>query len=55
MNNLLSYCGLVDAKVRVSDIDLPVLGLLKGWSIKKRIAIFIIVKMALPFKVHWNI
>jgi hypothetical protein len=26
MNNLLSYCGLVDAKIRASDKDLPVLG-----------------------------
>ena len=24
MNNLSSYCGLVDAKIRASDIDLPV-------------------------------
>ena len=24
MNNLLSYYGLVDAKIRASDIDLPV-------------------------------
>ena len=24
--NLLSYCGLVDAKIRASDIDLPVVG-----------------------------
>ena len=24
MNNLLSYCGLVDAKTRASDKDLPV-------------------------------
>jgi hypothetical protein len=24
MNNLLSYCGLVDAKLRASDKDLPV-------------------------------
>ena len=24
MNNLLSYCGLVDAKIRASDRDLPV-------------------------------
>jgi hypothetical protein len=24
MNNLLSYSGLVDAKIRASDIDLPV-------------------------------
>ena len=26
MNNLSSYCGLVDAKIRASDKDLPVLG-----------------------------
>ena len=25
MNNLLSYCGLVDAKIRASDKDLPVI------------------------------
>ena len=25
MNNLLPYCGLVDAKIRASDIDLPVI------------------------------
>ena len=24
MNNLLLYCGLFDAKIRASDIDLPV-------------------------------
>ena len=24
MNNLLSFCGLVDAKIRASDKDLPV-------------------------------
>jgi hypothetical protein len=24
MNNQLSYCGLVDAKIRASDKDLPV-------------------------------
>ena len=24
MNNLVSYCGLVDAKIRASDKDLPV-------------------------------
>ena len=27
MNNLLSYCGLVDAKIRASDKDLPVSGI----------------------------
>ena len=30
MNNLLSYCGLVDAKLRASDKDLPVLSALRG-------------------------
>ena len=25
MNNLLSYCGLVDTKIRASEKDLPVL------------------------------
>ena len=25
MNNLLSYCGFIDAKMRASDKDLPVL------------------------------
>ena len=28
MNNLSSYCGLVDAKIRASDKDLPVQGLI---------------------------
>ena len=26
MNNLLSYCGLVDAEIRASDKDLSVIG-----------------------------
>ena len=26
LNNMLSYCGLVDDKIRASDKDLPVLG-----------------------------
>ena len=36
MNNLLSYCGLVDAKMRASDKHLPVIGLTElpnsGWA-----------------------
>ena len=28
MNNLLSYCGLIDAKIRASDKDLPVSGII---------------------------
>ena len=27
MNNLSSHCGLVDAKIRASDKDLPVFGI----------------------------
>ena len=30
MNNLLSYCRLIDAKIRASEKDLPVIGLIKG-------------------------
>ena len=34
MINLLSYCGLVDAKIRASDIDLPVpIILVSRWTI----------------------
>jgi hypothetical protein len=29
MNNLSSYCGLVDAKIRASDKDLPVVAIEK--------------------------
>ena len=29
MNNLLSYCGLVDARIRTSKKDLPVMGNLR--------------------------
>ena len=30
MKNLLSYCGLVDAKIRASAKDLPVLDIVAG-------------------------
>ena len=30
MNNLSSYCGLVDAKIRASDKDLPVLKIFRA-------------------------
>ena len=41
MNNLSSYCGLVDAKIRASDKDLPVHPLhtvrkLKKWKVWKK-------------------
>ena len=32
MNNILSYCGLVDASIRASDKDLPVFMTLPNWS-----------------------
>ena len=37
MNNLLSNCGLVDARIRTSNRDLPVQRQLKGhfWSVAK--------------------
>ena len=31
MNNMLSYCGLVDAKISASDKDLPVLKTSYHW------------------------
>ena len=34
MNNLSSYCGLVDAKIRASDKDLPVIKKEKKKSVK---------------------
>ena len=34
MNNLSSYCGLVDAKIRASDKDLPVSSV--HWFVMKR-------------------
>ena len=45
MNNLSSYCGLVDAKIRASDKDLPVQKLTqndlafvrKGYALEKKI------------------
>ena len=38
MNNLLSYCGLVDAKIRASDIDSPLSGFVwyEDWSFFKK-------------------
>jgi hypothetical protein len=33
MNNLLSYCGLVDAKVRASDKGLPVTKRIDGFQV----------------------
>ena len=29
MNNLLTYCGIVDARIRASNKDLPVTGILE--------------------------
>ena len=35
MNNLSSYCGLVDAKIRASDKDLPVKMEMKSFVLMK--------------------
>ena len=35
MSNLLSYCGLVDVKIRASDIDLPVTKRIDGFQVLK--------------------
>ena len=35
MNNLLSYCGLVDARIRASKKDLPVMGNLRKKKTRK--------------------
>ena len=39
MDNLLSYCGLVDAKIRASDKDLPVWHINFFWLIKPSMGI----------------
>jgi hypothetical protein len=41
MNNLLSYCGLVDAKIRASDKYLPVFD--TYWIITRQTSDFLIV------------
>ena len=45
MNNLSSYCGLVDAKIRASDKDLPVLTIIKALELW-----FVIRAINLPIK-----
>ena len=44
MNNLLSYCGLIDAKIRDSDKDLPVRHISgdskKTWALPAFLAVF---------------
>ena len=39
MNNLSSYCGLVDAKIRASDKDLPVKQIFNLHSVAKVYAV----------------
>jgi hypothetical protein len=36
MNNLLSYCGLIDAKIRASDKDLPVTIAPNFWGLLRK-------------------
>ena len=40
MNNLLSYCGLVDAKIRASDIDSTVIRIYASISNESRSAFY---------------
>ena len=49
MNNLLSYCGLIDAKIRASDKDLPVI---KYMKIKQRFSMYLIVFVKLYIKMY---
>jgi hypothetical protein len=41
INNLLSYCGLIDAKIRASDKDLPV----KSCTIQQTISLHILAEL----------
>ena len=50
MNNLSSYCGLVDAKIRASDKDLPVLT-----NRTNRISAVVLKKYFLLFLVTWHV
>ena len=56
MNNLLSYCGLVDARISASEKDLPVHTALRGkiqgmiFGIKRCKKICF--KIHLPFTIH---
>ena len=57
MNNLSSYCGLVDAKIRASDEDLPVIGskngnvILVSWGNDMYEMLLILFKRAKPQKI----
>ena len=59
MNNLLSYCGLVDARISAPEKDLPVEGhfqssklLLKIWKSLKTIHTFTIVEFVGSLSFH---
>ena len=54
INNLLSYCGLIDAKIRASDKDLPVLMAELDFFSGPTIKFEMIDVLFLPiFKRHW--
>ena len=49
MNNMLSYCGLVDAKIRASDKDFPVIGdFLRLADRKQRCTVIIDIQKHIP-------
>ena len=58
MNNLSSYCGLSDARMRASEKDLPVLQELRGYATPNppwnRIKLAYLVKVTLRMAVAWN-
>ena len=43
MNNLSLYCGLIDAKIRASDKDLPVSN--EGSNFKKKITLKVVIEL----------
>ena len=42
MNNLSSYCGLVDARKRASDKDLPVIGFVRFCGFLKTLVLLLL-------------
>ena len=58
MNNLLSYCGLVDAKIRASDIGLPVFNIYQTaigcYDLVRILYIIFILFFAFQNVILWN-
>ena len=54
MNNLLSYCGLVDTRIRASDIDLPVLFFLLLKKKRKNSIVWDLENICESILIIWN-